>query len=838
MGREAEIEALRHALEQAGAGHGQVVAAVGEAGVGKSRLTYEFLQSHRTQGWLVLESASVSYGKATPYFPVVELLRRYAHIDDGDEPRTVRAKVTGQIVTLDVALQEVIEPLLFLLEALSPESPFLALEPPQRRQRTLEALKRLLLRESQVQPLLLVFEDLHWIDAETQALLDSLVASLPTARLLLAVNYRPEYHHGWGSKTYYTQLRLDPLAPVSAGAFLLALLGEDPSLEPLKQLLIARTEGNPFFLEESVRTLVETRVLVGQPGAYRLAQAISSIQVPATVQAVLAARIDRLPAEEKRLVQTAAVIGTEVPLLLLQAVVDLPEDALHRGLAHVQAAEFLYETRLFPDREYTFKHALTQQVAYQSLLGSRRQQIHGHIAQALADRFPATGETRPELMAHHYTEAGLAERAAAFWSKAGQKASERSAYVEAITHLGKGLEMLQSLPETAARAQQELTLQLALAASLQATRGYTAPEVLDAYTRAHALCQQIEETPQLFPVLAGLRRFYTFRGDLQVARDLAEQLLTLAQRQDDTTLLREAHWALGQTLFFGGEFGPARAHLEQSMACYAPQPLSSQSGRDAAGTQVACLVVTALASSALGNDDQARAGLHEALRLAHELAHPFTLATVMHNATLLHRRWREVQAVHEWTEALLALAHEQGFPMWMARAAAMRGWILVMRGQVEEGVAQVRQVLTSQRHFVDEASHPTLLVLAAEVHGEGGYFVEGLRLLAEALAMAARTGVRSSEAEMYHLRGRLLLAQSPGNHAEAEACWHQALTIARRQQAKTFELRTAISLSRLWQQQGKQAEARELLTDVYDWFTEGFDTGDLREAKAFLDGLS
>ena len=373
VGRQDELESLRQALERAGVGHGQVAALVGEAGVGKSRLVYEFIHSHHTPGWRVLESASVSYGKATPYFPVLDLLRRYGHVDDGDDLRTIRAKVTGQVLTLDETLQEAIPALLALLDALPDDSPFLLLDPPQRRQRTLAALKRVLLRESQVQPLLLVFEDLHWIDAETQALLDSLVESLPTARLLLLVNYRPEYQHGWGSKTYYTQLRLDPLPPASADAFLQALLGDDSSLVPLTQLLIARTEGNPFFLEESVRTLVETGVLVGEPGAYRLAQALPTIQVPATVQAMLAARIDRLPPEEKRLLQTAAVVGTEVPLPLLQAIANMPEDALHRHLAHLQAAEFLYETRLFPEPEYTFKHALTHEVAYNSLLLERRQ---------------------------------------------------------------------------------------------------------------------------------------------------------------------------------------------------------------------------------------------------------------------------------------------------------------------------------------------------------------------------------------------------------------------------------------------------------------------------------
>ena len=313
VGRQQELAALQQALEQAGAGHGQVVARSGEAGVGKSRLVYEFVHSHHTQGWLVLESASVSYGKATPYFPVIDVLKRYSHVEEHDDTRTIRAKVTGQVLTLDEALQDIVPALLSLLDVLPEDSPFVQLDPPQRRQRTLDALKRVLLRESQVQPLLLVFEDLHWIDSETQALLDSLVESLPTARLLLLINYRPEYHHSWGSKTYYTQLRLDPLPPMRAEEFLQALLGDDPSLAPLKPVLIARTEGNPFFLEESVRTLVETRVLVGEPGAYRLAHALPTVQVPATVQAVLAARIDRLPPEEKRLLQTAAVIGTEIP---------------------------------------------------------------------------------------------------------------------------------------------------------------------------------------------------------------------------------------------------------------------------------------------------------------------------------------------------------------------------------------------------------------------------------------------------------------------------------------------------------------------------------------------
>ena len=403
--------------------------------------------AHPTQGWLVLESASVSYGKATPYFPVIDLLKRYCHLEEQDDPRTMRAKVTGQVLTLDEALQDTIPALLFLLEVLPDDSPFRSLDPPQRRQRTLEALKRVLRRESQVQPLLLVFEDLHWIDAETQALLDSLVESLPTARLLLLVNYRPEYQHGWGSKTAYTQLRLDPLPPASADALLQALLGDDPSLAPLKQLLIARTEGNPFFLEESVRTLVETGVLVGESGAYRLAQALPTIQVPATVQAVLAARIDRLPAAEKRLLQTAAVIGTEVPLPLLQAIAELPEAALHRGLAHLQAAEFLYETRLFPEPEYTFKHALTHEVAYGGLLLERRRVLHARLVEALEALASERVAEQVERLAHHALRGEVWDKAVPYCQQAGARAHDRAAFREAVAAFEQALQALAHLPE-------------------------------------------------------------------------------------------------------------------------------------------------------------------------------------------------------------------------------------------------------------------------------------------------------------------------------------------------------------------------------------------------------
>ena len=359
VGRDAETGQLWKALEQARVGHGQVVAVVGEPGVGKSRLFYEFTHSHRTEGCLIVESGSVSYGKATPYLPVVDLLKAYFKVQDRDSQRDIREKVTGKLLTLDESLKPTLPAFLALLDLPIEDQQWQTLDPPQKRQRTLDACKRLLFRESQAQPLLLVFEDLHWLDSETQTLLDSLVESLATARLLLLVNYRPEYHHSWGNKTFYSQVRLDPLRTESAEQLLQSLLGNDPSLQTLKQVLTTRTEGNPFFLEESAQMLVETKVLEGERGVYRLAKLIDSIQVPATVQAVLAARFDRLSPEEKRLLQAASVIGEDIPFTLLSTIAELSEEELRRGLVHLQAAEFLYEAKLFPDLEYTFKHGLT-----------------------------------------------------------------------------------------------------------------------------------------------------------------------------------------------------------------------------------------------------------------------------------------------------------------------------------------------------------------------------------------------------------------------------------------------------------------------------------------------
>ena len=687
VGRQHELEALHQALAQAAAGHGQVAALVGEAGVGKSRLAYEFVHAHPTQGWLVLESASVSYGKATPYFPVLDLLKRYCHLEEQDDPRTVRAKVTGQVLTLDEALQDTLPALLSLLEVLPDDSPFRTLDPPQRRQHTLQALKRVLLRESQVQPLLLVFEDLHWIDAETQALLDSLVESLPTAQLLLLVNYRPEYQHGWGSKTYYTQLRLDPLPPASADEFLQALLGDDPSLAPLKQLLIARTEGNPFFLEESVRTLVETGVLVGEPGAYRLAQALPTIQVPATVQAVLAARIDRLPPEEKRLLQTAAVIGTEVPLPLLQAIADLPEAALHRGLAHLQAAEFLYETRLFPEPEYTFKHALTHEVAYGSLLLERRRVLHARIVEALEALAPERVAEQVERLAHHALRGEVWDKAVTYCQQAGARAYDRAAFREAVASFEQALQALAHLPEDGDTRVLAIELRLALGGALAALGEHGRRLAL--LGEAEALARALDDRARLGRVLAGMASVLRMTGDPDGAMAAGRQALELAVELGDSALQVQASYHLGQVYYAIGDFGRAAELLRRNV-----EAADRESGTPSTDVRIQSQAWLARTLSALGAFAEGRRHGEEALRLA-TLAGRGDTPIIAHGCLgHLYLAQGDLEHAIRVFDQGLALCRASGNRNWLRPIAAGLGYASALQGRLAEGRALLEEAIS------------------------------------------------------------------------------------------------------------------------------------------------
>ena len=585
-------------------------------------------------------------------------------------------------------LKSTLPALLTLLDVLVDDDAWQGLDPAERRRRTLEAVKRILLKESQVQPLLVVFEDLHWIDSETQAFLDSLIESLPTARFLLLVNYRPEYQHNWGSKTYYSQLRIDPLPPESAMEVLGALLGDDRALQPLKDLLIVRTEGTPFFLEESVRTLIEMNVLAGERGNYRLAKPIESIQVPVSVQAVLAARIDRLAPDAKQLLQCASVIGKDFPFALLQGVAELSEENLRRELGHLQAAEFVYETRLFPDLEYTFKHALTHEVAYGSLLQERRRALHSSIVEAIEKLYSDRLTEQVERLAQHAVRAELWEKAVEYLHQAGKKAAGHSATREAIAYFEQALDVIKHLPEGRQTIEKAINIRVDLGPALISTKGFPATEVEENYTRARVLCEQFGKTPQLFPVLWGLARMHDTRGELRIGRALGEQLLTLAQTVKDPALLLEAHHELWANLSALGELTAARTHTEQGLALYDPQQHKHHAflygGHDPGvcsgyhGAEVLWL---------LGYPDLALRKSLDALVLARELSHPSTMANVLFFAAWFHQHRGEWQTVQARVEEGMALATEQGFSRWLAQATFLKGWLLVEREQSEAGIA-------------------------------------------------------------------------------------------------------------------------------------------------------
>jgi predicted ATPase len=500
-------------------------------------------------------------------------------------------------------------------------------------------------------------------------------------------------------------------------------------------------------------------------------------------------------------------------------------------------AEFLYQRGLPPEATYRFKHVLIQDIAYQSLLRSTRQQYHQRIAQVLEARFPALCETQPELLAHHYTEAGLAAQAVRYWQRAGQLASDRSANLEAISHCTTGIELLTTLPETPEHTQQALTLYIALDAALQMAKGHAAPEVEHAYTQAYALCQRVGETPELGPVLLGLWRFYNTRLQLHTAREIGETLLRLAQRAQAPALAVIAHPNLGLTWFLLSAFPTARQHLEAGIALYTPDQHRAPVFRSGQDPGVSCRAYTAMTLWVLGYPAQALAQVHEALALAHALAHPYSLAFAHFWVAWVAQVRRDVLAVHEHAEAAVALSSEQGFPLWAATGTTLRGWALAMQGQGEAGLAQVRQGITAWRATGAVLFVSCFCTMLADVADHLGHPAEGLQALTEAHTLVEQHEERWWEAEVHRLRGVVLLRQPGTPHEEAETWLQRALDVARRQEAKSLELRAAMSLARLWQQQGQRTAAYALLAPIYGWFTEGFDTADLQEAKALLDEL-
>ena len=834
VGRETELEALRHALARVAAGHGQVVAIVGEPGVGKSRLVWEATHTHRVHGWLLLQAGSVSYGKATAYLPVVDLLKGYFAIEDRDGPRTVQEKVTGKLLTLDRALEGSLPALQALLDVPPDDPKWATLDPLQRRRRTLDAVKRLLLRESQGQPLLVVFEDLHWIDSETQALLDGLVESLPAARMLLLVNYRPEYQHAWGSRTYYTQLRLDPLPPETAEELLGALLGADAGLDPLERVLIARTQGNPFFLEESVRALVETSALAGERGAYRLARPLPTIQVPATVQAVLAARIDRLPPADKTLLQTASVVGKDVPLALLEAIAEQREDELHAALGRLQAAEFLYEAGIFPDLGYTFKHALTHEVTYGGLLQERRRRLHGQIVEAIEHRYPDRLGEHIERLAYHAFRAEEWEKAVRYLRQAGAKALARSANQEAVTHLEEALEALRRLPEASEMLESTFDLRMEL---------WNALAPLGWFARAREVLRDAEQAAERLGDKRQLGRIWGYMGNLlwsaghrAESKAISERARAAGEEIGDLDAQISANTNLGLAAAQVGDYRQAQACQEANLRL-----IPSHRSRDRLGRPL-LPSVSALSqlAGALGQrgvfDDAIRHGA-AAIELAQEVGHPYSLAVACFHVGRVHTlRGAAAQARPLLSEAH-ALTEELTIRSLMPAVALELSALSVLEGQARN----IFNRLQEARVAIEELHLRPLEVLAELRMGEAllaaGRFDEARPAAVHALNLARERGEQGYEAWALRLLGELAAHPHATPTDVAESHYRDGRALAHELGMRPLVAHCHLGLGTLYRRTGDGPKAQQHLTTAATMYREMGMSFWLEKADAELRGV-
>jgi class 3 adenylate cyclase/predicted ATPase len=844
VGRADEMAVLDAALGRAIEGNGQVVGVVAHPGLGKSRLCFEFAERCQARGIAVYEAHGISHGKLIPFLPILELFRAFFRITEQDGAEAAREKIAGRMLLLDEALRDAL-PLVFdFLGVPDPERPVPQMDPEQRLRQLFAIVKRVTQARSRREPAVVLLEDLHWFDGGSDAVLEVMVEVAEGTRTLIVVNFRPEYHAGWMQKSYYQQMPLLPLGPEAIAELLRDLLGTDPSVASLGGRIRERTAGNPFFIEEMVQTLAETGSLAGAKGAYRLVRPAAELALPTTVQAVLAARIDRLAEREKQVLETAAVIGREFTEPVLRRVVELSEIDLTAALQKLRSAEFVYEEALHPQAQYTFKHALTREVAYNSLLNERRLTLHEHVGEAIEGIFAGRLDEHFSELAHQYSKSRNTEKAIEYSRLAGERAVRLSVNVEAISHLTRGLELLKTLPDTPGRAQQELALQIALGVPLRAVRGLAAREVGRAYARARELCQQVGGTPEIAPVLWGLWEFYELRAEYRTAFELGEQLLRLAERVQDPALLLAAHDAMGDTSFWVGEFPAAREHLEHGVRLYDVERHRSHAFLYGYDSGVACLCFGAYALWFLGYPDQALRRVGEALTLARGLDHTFSLAFALHFSAQLHHYRRESQVARDRSAEVLRISTEQNFPIWLGCAEVVHGWALAETGQAQEGLTQIRQGIADWRASGHELEVPHFLGLLAEAHGRANQPEEGLNLLTEALAIVERSGERFWEAELRRMCGeqslRVAAPTTQGRPAlvSAEESFQRAIEIARRQHAKSLELRAVMSLSRWWRDQGRKNEARQVLAEIYGWFTEGFDTADLKEAKALLEELS
>jgi len=818
VGRDAELEHLRRALERASKSHGQMVAVVGEPGVGKSRLFFEFTHSHRTHGWLILQSSSVSYGKATSYLPLVDLLKAYFQIEARDDPRKIREKVSGKLVTLDESLMRNLSAFLALLDVPVEDPHWHGLDSRQRREQTLDACKRLLLREGQVQPVVLVFEDLHWIDSATQAFLGSFIESLPTARILLLLSYRPEYQHAWGSRTYYTQLRIDPLLPENAEELLNALLGSDLALRTLKRLLIERTEGNPLFLEESVRTLVETQALTGERGAYRLVHDVTSIKVAPTVQAVLAARIDRLPPEEKGLLQVAAVVGETVPFNLLEAVTGLSEESLRRGLAHLQAAEFLYEVSLFPGLEYTFKHGLTCQVAYSSLLQEQRKILHARIVEALEHLYPDRLTEHVERLAYHAFRGEVWDKAVSYLRQAAIKAATRSAHREAVPLFEQTLLATTHLPADRHTLEQAIDLRFELRNSFYVLGEFD--RMIDCLRQAEALAIDLGDQRRLGQITAYLTNYFFWTGKPKEAAEFGQRSLAIAAALDDFTLTVRTNLALGQTYYFLGDYGQSVELIRKTL-----RTLEGQDIRERYGLVVPPVVTLRnfliLCLSELGEFREATSIRQELTGIAQTLDQLPTAAIAYYNAGLINLQMGALDEAIPKLERGLEICRTANPPLvWFPTTASGLGTAYALSGRLDEALPLLQAAVDQAAATKRMVDYPLFVARLSEGYLLAGRADQARPLAERALALAREYCARGNEAWIVHILGEVTSRAEPRNAERARNHYEQAMNLAGELGMRPLIARCHLGLGRLYAQTGEHEQAFQHLDRAATLFRE------------------
>jgi class 3 adenylate cyclase/tetratricopeptide (TPR) repeat protein len=829
VGRDAEVAALYAALEQAAKGHGQVAALVGEPGVGKSRVVWELTHSHRTESWMVLESGSVSYGKATSYLPVVDLLKSYCRIESRDDARAIREKLLGKLLNLDEGLRPTLPALLSLLDVPVEDPAWELLDPAQRRRQTLDALKRLLLRESREQPLLLVFEDLHWVDSETQALLDGLVESLPTTRVLLLVNYRPEYGHAWGGKTYYTQLRIDPLGAEGADELLAGLLGHDPALASLKTTLLERTGGNPLFLEESVRSLVEIGLLVGERGGYHLSGPLATIRVPATVQAVLAARIDRLPPDARELLQVAAVIGKDVPDALLRAVADRAEDDLHRRLAALQAAEFLYEASLFPELEYTFKHALTHEVAYGSLLQERRKALHARIMEAIERLHADRLAEHVERLAHHALRAERWPEAIDYARSAGRKALGRSAYREALSWFEQALDGLRGVPES--RNTQELGLDLRLELHIALASLAMYGRALEYMREAVEIVGALGDRRRQAGVYAAMSECLRSLGRYDEAVKVGQHALKLAEDAGDQAAYAYAMYHLAQTYRARGELRPA---VDALRLCVDAPSTAAESRYFELRRTILLFIRPTLAWTLgdLGDFDEAVTYGMDGVRICEESGDPSSVVQARNTLARAYLERGDVERAVPLLEGALDVARTSATVAIFIWSLALRGVAHTLAGQTAQAVSFLEDGVGVADANGIVSNHALWSTWLGEAYLATGRIVDARRTIENALARATAQQERAYRAVALRALGTLAAREEPPAVEEAEQCYREALTLAEELEMRPLQARCRLGLGKLDRRIGRVDEARAELATAISMLREMEMTFWLPEAEA------